>query len=363
MIKTRATTIFLLVSVILLVTFVCLAQVTFPASALAQAKPITLRLHTHLPNRGVEGAALSKYCEEANRRSGGLVTINVFWGGVLGKPGEELEGVQQGRMDMAMTVMSYNPAKLPLGRISRPVLFGDDDSGHISTIMRKLYDEFPEMRNELEKYNHKTLAYGPLPSYTIYSKAPIKTLNDLKGVKIAATGADHPRALSAVGAIPVAMPSPERYQALQTGVVSASLLGLESQFTFKLHEVAKNVTITNLGAIYAFAITINKDVYAKLHPDVQKALLEAGPALEAWYGAEENRVEKTIVDTLKAAGVQVFTMSEADRIAWAQALPDLPKEWITEMEKAGLPGRKIMNRYLQLMEEMGHKFPRRWGPY
>jgi TRAP-type C4-dicarboxylate transport system substrate-binding protein len=361
--KRRPTTIFSLVSVALLVTSVFVLQAVFPVSVPAQAKPVTLRMHTHIPNRGVEGAALSKYCEEANRRSGGLVNINVFWGAVLGKPGEELEGVQQGRMDMAMTVMSYNPAKLPLGRISRPVLFGDADSGHISTIIRKLYDEFPEMRGELEKYNHKTLAYGPLPSYHIYSKAPIKTLNDLKGVKIAATGADHPRALSAVGAVPVAMPSPERYQALQTGVISASLLGLETQYRDKLHEVAKNVTLTNLGAIYAFAITINKDVYAKLHPDVQKALLEAGPPFEAWFGEEENRVEDSVMDNLKKAGVQIIVMSDADRMAWARAIPDLPKEWIDEMEKTGLPGKKIMNRYLQIMEEMGHKFPRRWGPY
>jgi TRAP-type C4-dicarboxylate transport system substrate-binding protein len=363
MIKTRARITFSLVSVVLLVAFVFVLQATFPASAPAQAKPVTLRMHTHIPNRGVEGAALSKYCEEANRRSGGLITINVFWGGVLGKAGEELEGVQQGRMDMAMTVMSYNPAKLPLGRISRPVLFGDDDSGHISTIVRKLYDEFPEMRNELEKYNHKPLAYGPLPTYNIYSKSPIRTLSDLKGVKIAATGADLPRALSAVGAIPVALPSQERYMAIQTGVISGSLLALETQYRDKIHEVAKNVTITNLGAIYAFAVTINKDTYAKLHPDLQKALLEAGPPFETFFGQEENRTEQGVVDNLKKAGVQVFVMSDADKMAWAQAIPDLPKEWIGEMEKLGLPGRKIMNRYLQLMEEMGHKFPRRWGPY
>ncbi len=342
------------------VTMLISVPATFPAST---PKPVTLRMHTHIPNRGVEGDALSKYCEEVNKRSGGGLTINVFWGAVLAKPGEELEGVQQGRMDMAMTVMSYNPAKLPLGRISRPVLFGDPDSGHISTIMRKLYDEFPEMQAELGKYNQKALAYWPLPSYHIYSKVPIKSLNDFKGLKVAATGADHPRALSAVGAVPVTMPSTERYQALQTGVISASLLGLETQYRDKLHEVAKNVILTNLGAIYATAIAINRDVYAKLPPEYQKALLEAGPPFEAFFGAEENRAESSIMDNLKKAGVQVVTLSDADRTTWAKALPDLPKEWIDEMEKAGLPGRKIMNRYIQLMEEMGHKFPRRWGPY
>ena len=46
---------------------------------------------------------------------------------------------------------------------------------------------------------------------------------------------------------------------------------------------------------------------------------------------------------------------------WANALSDIPGEWIREMEAKKLAGRRIMVRYLELLEEKGHTFPRKWA--
>jgi hypothetical protein len=50
-----------------------------------------------------------------------------------------------------------------------------------------------------------------------------------------------------------------------------------------------------------------------------------------------------------------------ERVKWANALTDIPGEWIKEMEDKKLAGRQVMGRYLELLEEGGHKFPRQWA--
>ena len=63
----------------------------------------------------------------------------------------------------------------------------------------------------------------------------------------------------------------------------------------------------------------------------------------------------------KEAGVEFHEMSAEDKTKWANALDDIPGQWIKEMEEKGLPGKAVMVGYLEMLEEMGHVFPRKWA--
>jgi TRAP-type C4-dicarboxylate transport system substrate-binding protein len=63
----------------------------------------------------------------------------------------------------------------------------------------------------------------------------------------------------------------------------------------------------------------------------------------------------------KAAGVTMHEMPFEERVKWSKALPDIPAEWIKEMEGKKLAGRQVMVHYLKLLEELGHNFPRQWA--
>ena len=54
-------------------------------------------------------------------------------------------------------------------------------------------------------------------------------------------------------------------------------------------------------------------------------------------------------------------MAEEERAEWANALEDIPGYWIKEIEAKGLPGRDVVVEYIEVLEEMGHVFPRDWA--
>ena len=54
-------------------------------------------------------------------------------------------------------------------------------------------------------------------------------------------------------------------------------------------------------------------------------------------------------------------LPEEDRAQWAEALSDIPGDWVKEMEEKGLPGRDVMVPYIEILEVLGHQFPREWA--
>jgi TRAP-type C4-dicarboxylate transport system substrate-binding protein len=128
---------------------------------------------------------------------------------------------------------------------------------------------------------------------------------------------------------------------------------------FKLHEVAKNYTFTDFGAIANVVICINKDTWKKLPKQVQDIMLEVGKE----YTEVESKaaLEKGLksVETMKAAGSTVRSLSDAEKAKWANALPDIPNQRTAEINKAGQPGQAVA-AYIKALKEAGVKLPRDW---
>ncbi len=93
----------------------------------------------------------------------------------------------------------------------------------------------------------------------LHTKKPVKTLDDLKGMKIRCTGMAA-KIVTALGGVPVAMPMGETYDALSRAVVDGSMAPQESLQGWKWGEVVK-YTIENFGSSYStgFFVVMNKD--------------------------------------------------------------------------------------------------------
>jgi TRAP-type C4-dicarboxylate transport system substrate-binding protein len=100
----------------------------------------------------------------------------------------------------------------------------------------------------------------------------VKTMEDLKGVKIRSHGTSA-KVVKALGGTPVAMPMPELYQALQKGVVDGGLYPMEVNKGWKMADVIDFCTL-DLPIAYTstFYVVMNKDKWNSLPKDVQATI-------------------------------------------------------------------------------------------
>ena len=299
--------------------------------------------------------------EVARRSNGRIVWTDFYWSGALTKAGETLEAVQVGLADAGMVALPYYPGKLPLGNWTYAVPFGPGDPDIILEAAQRLYDEVPALREEVEAYNMVFLAPSVIDTYNLTSKDPIVTFEDFDGIKIASIGSYHPKILEGAGATAIAMPVAERYQALQTGVIEAEFLPWDISHAYKYHDFNKHITWVNMGAAMPVGLGVNKDTFESLPPDLQQLMMDVADEavdLNASLILERRNAALTEWEEL---GITRHEMAQEDRTQWANALEDIPGKWIEEMEGKGLPGSDVMVTYIEILEELGHQFPRAWA--
>jgi TRAP-type C4-dicarboxylate transport system substrate-binding protein len=284
--------------------------------------------------------------------------VNAYGGSVC-KLGECLEAVESGLVDIADLHVPFEPTKLMAQNFPYFVPFGTPDAVVAARAARKVYDTVPELKKMLEtKYNQVFLAIGTVGNYNMLTTFAWDKVEQLKSRKVAAAGPNIPW-LQAVGSIPVQSNLNEAYTSFQTGVYEGWVMFPDAIVGFKLHEVAKNYTFSDFGAIPNVLITINRDTWKKLPKQVQDIMLEVGREYTEVESKAALEKGQRSIDAMKALAVNVRSLSDAEKVKWANALPDIPNQRTAEINKAGQPGQAV-GAYIKALKEAGVKLPRNW---
>jgi len=350
---------------LLLVSFISILST--PATAGAQEKKaIRLKIGMAKPIQAGKAFGIVRdiFVAEVSRRVEKETNYSIKWmeayGGTVAKDGEVLEAVQMGLLDIGYVIYLFEPAKLFLHNFGYFVPFSSSDMGMVKDITNRLFTEFPVMSQVFEKeYGQKMLCTIPGASYQMITTFPVKALNDLKGKKIAA-GGPNLIVLKPTGAVPVQSAIGEGYTSFKTGVYDGWLILETIMAGLKWPEVAPYVTIIDLGAPPAVALTINLKTFKRLPDSVRQIITECGQLL-ADQGVKDVTAETIVArKVLTKMGGQVAVLPKEERKKWAQILPDVPNQKAKEADAKGLPGTPLIKRYIELQEKAGYVFPRRW---
>lgn len=274
-------------------------------------------------------------------KSGGDITINIFPAGQLGKVGDLLKGTRLGTIDITMAgnpwLTSFNPVQNVL---DIPFIF--DDHAHV---YRALDGEVGQkILASLEEHDLKGLAFWEIGfRNVINSKRPVKSVDDLNGLKLRTTGNKaHIKAFELLGANPQPMPFGEVYLALQTNVVDGTEHPVNEVYAMKFNEVTSHLSLTQ-HAYTAMVVAMNLNRWNSLSEDQQKIIMD-GMALATKFqrdGLAKENLER--LQALKDAGMAV--VEEIDRGAFRSAVYDEVKaayeaEHGTDLTDAILAARK-----------------------
>jgi TRAP-type C4-dicarboxylate transport system substrate-binding protein len=281
------------------------------------------------------------------------------YGGSVAKLGEVLEAIESGLLDIGDVHVPFEPSKMLAYNFGYFVPFGTEDAVKAGLAARKVFDTYPQLRTNLEKrFNQVYIATGAVTCYNLVTTFPWTKVEQLRGRKIAAAGPNIPW-LKAVNAVPVQSNLNEAYTSLQTGVYDGWIMIPDATYSFKLFEVARNYTITSFGAIPNTMITMNLTTWRKLPKEVQEIFLEVGREYtKVQTEASQIKADKSI-QAMRDAGTTVRELSWDEKVKWADALPNIPKEKAAEITATGMPG-EVVYAYIRNLKELGVKFPRDW---
>jgi TRAP-type C4-dicarboxylate transport system substrate-binding protein len=281
------------------------------------------------------------------------------YGGSVAKLGEVLEAIESGLMDIGDVHIPFEPAKLMAHNFSYFIPFGTPDILVASKAAKKVYDDYPQLKEILEKkYNQVFLGLGGVSCYNLVTTFPWEKVEQLKGRKVAAAGPNIPWLL-AVGIVPVQSNLNEAYTSMQTGVYHGWVMHAQATVSFKLHEVAKNFTVTDFGAIPNVLITINRNTWNKFPKEVKDIFIDVGSKYHLVQAPQSIMKDEQAMKAMKDAGCTVRTLTWDEKVKWANAITDIPNERAAEINKAGMPGGAVKAYYMNLKEQ-GVKFPREW---
>jgi len=247
-----------------------------------------------------------------------------------------MDGVIAGTADIGCLCMAYQPGRfLVTNATALPLGFPDATVASLT-----LWDVYRKHKPE-EFSKVKVLTMFTCAPAHIYTKKPVKNLEDLKGLELRASGGVA-EVLKALGAAPVGMPQSEAPEALQKGVVKGAASSLETLMDFKYAEMCRYVTILN-GPIYPFSVVMNMDKWNSLPKDVQEVMDGLGTEQAWWTGNYmDKHVNESVEWSKKNYNIEIIELSGTEMARWNKLMEPLIDKWITDATAKGLPAKTIL---------------------
>jgi tripartite ATP-independent transporter DctP family solute receptor len=299
-----------------------LTAVLFGGAAYAQE--MTLKSSDTHPDGYPTVEAVKFLGELVKERTGGRIAIEVYHSAQLGEEKDTIEQTRAGVIDMnRVSLGPFNNIVEETQAVSLPYIFKSID--HMHKVMDGPIGE--EILKAFEAHDLVGLAFYDSGSRSFYNaRKPIKSIDDLKGMKLRVIQSDVFVAMvNALGANAVPMPYGEVYSAIQTGVIDGAENNWPSYESSKHYEVAKHYTLDQ-HLIVPEVLVMSKASWDKLSPQdqaiVKAAAKESVAKMRALWAEREAASEKTV----RAAGSEVVT--DIDKQPFIDAMKPVYEQFV-----------------------------------
>ena len=294
-------------------------------------------LPTAYPASNFHTENINQFVADVDRATGGKLKIQVHPNASLFKAPEIKRAVQGGQAQAGEILLVNFENEDPLyGVDGIPFLASSyAESLKLYKASKKAVDD------RLAKQGMKLLYTVPWPPQGIYSKKPLASVADMKGLKWRAYSPATSKIAELVGAQPVTVQAAEVSQALATGVMDSYMSSGATGFDSKTYEHIKNWYDTQAW-LPKNAVIVNLKAFEALDKPTQVALLKAASDAETrgWKLSEEKN--GWYVDQLREKGMQIHKPSDQLTAELRRVGNFMLAEW---QRKAGDDGKKIIENY------------------
>jgi TRAP-type C4-dicarboxylate transport system substrate-binding protein len=295
---------------------------------------------TYPPPHETVKRAFEPWFKATKEQSQGRINIQFFPPRAIVKENETFEGTEAGLVDIGTSMPGRNPGKFPLIELTElPFIFPSSKVG--SQVTWRLFERFPEWQNEFKGVRVLWL-WVSATAHVATTKKPVRSLDDLKGMKIIGYTPMMMETVRALGANPIQISPIDAYLALQRGMADGIIMSHAGNRSLKLFEATRFITEIN-ALVIPFYSVMNEKKFNNLPPDLRKIVEETTSINMAYAcGRSLDEGDEDAGEAIKKEGVIIHVLADSERERWAKAVSPLHEEWIRKMESKGYKNVKEM---------------------
>jgi TRAP-type C4-dicarboxylate transport system substrate-binding protein len=305
--------------------------------ALAQTK---WDMPTAYPAANFHTENIAQFAADVDKASGGKLKITVHPGASLFKAPEIKRAVQAGQAQIGEILLVNFSNEDPL--------YGIDGVPFLATSYGEAMKLWRASRKPLEellaKQGMRVLFTVPWPPQGVYSKKPLASVADMKGLKWRSYSPQTARIGELIGAQPVTIQAAEVAQALATGAMDSMITSGATGYDTKVFEHVKNFYDVQAW-LPKNAVIVSQKAFDALDKATQEAVLKAAADAETrgWKVSEEKTA--WYLDQLKKNGMNVAPASPELKSGLQKVGDTMLDEWL---QKAGPSGRQVVDAYRKM---------------
>ena len=326
---------------------------------LTAAQPIELKLAYFVGDQHAMSQWLIKWGNNLEKDSGGRITVKRFPGSQMGPVQQHYDFVRTGQADVAWFLHGATPGRFPLTELVQvPYLVGSAEIG-----TKVLNDS--ELRSKYLDAEHKgvkvLLLLTHQPGNVHTTKKPIRTVEDMKGLRIRFASPTIRDFIAALGGTPVGVLPTEQVEQLQKGTIDGVFIDYGGAgIAFKMGGILKYST-EMYSYVSSFGVAMNPDFWNRLPPDLQGIVTKSMTGVEkevgeAWDGLDVPG-KKAIMD----GGGEAIRLSPEENARFRKIGADVAEARVKELESKGMPARAIYDRMKSLAEEHAKSSKNFWN--
>ena len=322
-------------------------------SSLAQ-QTVTLKFHTFMaPQSNVWLAMHKPWMEKVEKESGGRIKFEGYPAMQLGgTPVQLYDQVKDGVVDIVWTLPGNTAGRFPRIEVFElPFIMTNAEA------TSKAYWEYVHTVAKDEFKDTHLLAlqvHGPGVIHTV--DRPVKSIADMRGLKLRGPTRQATKLLAVLGATPVGMPLPGIPDALSKGTINGCIIPWEVVPAVKVNELTKYHAEFDPagGSLYTttFVMAMNKAKYESLPADLKKVIdNNSGIATSASFGKIQQGNDVSGRKSASDRGNTIHTISAAEAQEFRRKSRTVEVDWVEDMNKKGFDGKKLLDTARSLIEK------------
>jgi TRAP-type C4-dicarboxylate transport system substrate-binding protein len=322
-------------------------------SGMAQ-QAVTLKFHTFMsPQSNVWLGMHKPWMDKVEKESNGRIKFEAYPAMQLGgTPVQLYDQAKDGVVDVVWTLPGNTAGRFPRIEVFElPFIMSNAEA------TSKAYWEYTQTMAPDEFKDTQVLAlqvHGPGVIHT--TDKPVKSIADLRGLKIRAPTRQVTKLMGILGATPVGMPLPQIPDALSKGTINGCVIPWEVVPSVKVNELTRFHAEFDPagGSLYTttFVMAMNKARYNSLAPDLKKVIdNNSGMATSAWFGKTQQGNDVPGRKTASDRGNTIYTVSAAEAQDFRRKSRTVEVEWVEDMNKKGFDGKKLLDTARSLIEK------------